>query len=845
MILRDGDKDAKAEARAHYERGLGRLGREAYKEAADSFLAAIKLDENSPDYHSALGDALHVLGQSANAVRAYTRSLELAPGNPEIHHKLGYCQFTAGEVDDALESFKRAIKHDGTVPAFHDSLGDVLREIGRRNEALSSYKEAASLDNAPATVHLKCVELLAEQDAFSEAIDHASKALAFDPNNTQYRSLFADMLFKSGDFRTAAAEYEMLHAASSLTEANAYNLEYCYLQGVVSDVADANESGIGATGVDASRSRKEVERVPVEKPAPSAAAPGRLNFVWLSLEQGMQSRAHYFQYAIDHVLHKTDLKDAIHTWGATTSLGPGNFHLPDHLDAHLSDFIAVDNMYTSGTSTVPSVMGGFTGIPHGFHALVHVRKTEPVSAKVNSFPTLFDILRERGYSIAGFHIFKETGPGFILPDFGQGHDEAIDSWPNPFPSHVNYIAPVARLENYLKTSPAAPHAICLHMFAQTTPAALEILAEHGINRQNTIFVIVGDHGHPNWDLYGKEWMSVHDLECDDMNTHVYCRFSYPGCRAQRITMACTTLDFFPTIMNLLGIPVKERPEISPLQGTNLLPYFEGRMESEDRVIRTSNRYHFQLKSRITTLRDANWRYQYMHKHNVFLHKYHRLNDVMTYARENLYRNVGNGFEGVVHIDNPRVSDLLYRFRRLRIMSDATVQRFWLENLREEMSIPEYVDRILDNLNPLSNDLVRQIELSERFDAQMTHCIEEHLNRPTDLIGEIKRMVEPDFYYNHVVPTFSETVFGKVAVWDVSEHYARYVRPILRQINACFFIDESDAYRGSVVDGLPVYGPDALLKHAVDVVLICSPPADYASTIARIRSMDLPRQPLVG
>ena len=91
---------------------------------------------------------------------------------------------------------------------------------------------------------------------------------------------------------------------------------------------------------------------------------------------------------------------------------------------------------------------------------------------------MFDILKDNGFNVAGFHIFKGTGPGFILPDLGQGWEQEMKDWPNPIPSHRNYVTPVARLKNHLQASPTKPHAIFIHIFAQAVPAVLEVLAEH-------------------------------------------------------------------------------------------------------------------------------------------------------------------------------------------------------------------------------------------------------------------------------------------------------------------------------------------------------------------------------
>ena len=588
-----------------------------------------------------------------------------------------------------------------------------------------------------------------------------------------------------------------------------------------------------------------------------------LNLVWLSLEQGMQSRSDYFQYAMDRALSKSDLKEAVHSWGPATVKGPGNFHLPDHLDDLFKDFIAFENMFTPSTATAMSLMGGFTGVPHMFHALIHTAKADveiPVTLPLEkdiTLPTIFSLLDEQGYNVSGFHIFFGSGPGFILPDFKQGCDPEIESWPHPIPSHVNYVTPAARLENHLNANPEGPHAICVHAFAQTTPAILEILTEHGINRDNTIFVVAGDHGHPNWDKYGKEWVMAHDIECDQMNTHVYCRFSYPKCRTQSVSMACTTLDFFPTIKSLMGMNKIQFPELEEMQGVNLVPFLESETPPSnltERTIHISNRYHFQLKSRISSIRDSSWRYQYMHKNHIFLNDELRLKEIANFQPETLYRSVGNGFENEVNISNPIIQGILKRFRSIRIKSDMIIQRFWLKQLRAKIYISNDVDQILNDIDPDSSDLPHQIKLSNQIDSIIAGCIEKHIKRPIDLLNELRRMVTSDFYYNHVIPNYLNTVSGRVAIWGTGDHYNKYIRPNIDRINAYCFIEEDETRRqqclGSseneaVLDGLPVFRPDALKSIDADTILICVPPEDFISTAILIRSMNIARSPTLG
>ncbi len=575
------------------------------------------------------------------------------------------------------------------------------------------------------------------------------------------------------------------------------------------------------------------------------------HLVWISLEQGMQCRSHYYEYGVDRVLWRADLEGVLHDWGATRTQGPGNFHLPDHLDPLLDDFVSFEQMYTSGTATVSSLRGGFSGAPGVLHALAHSPKTQsPTQSGATlsrQHPTIFERLAHTGYTPAGFHLFKDVSPEFVIPDFDQGWTDSLRSLPDPHDTHVNYVAPVLRLENHLREAGEGPHAICIHVFGQLVPATLEVLEAAGITRENAVIVIAGDHGHPNYDLEGRQWRGAHDFECDELNTRVYCRLSLPGVAPRKIAMPCTTLDLVPTMSRALGIEMPLPERFGPLLGRDLGDVIAGREPESERTLRIANRYHAQLRSRVVSLRSDGFRYQYMHPENVYLHDHHRLHGVRALARENLWRGAGEGIEGPVNIDNSRVAGVLREFRRERLVLDAIVQRDWLEFLCDECGVdvePQWFARI-DAIDPEAEDQLAQIEACDAIDLEIRRLAEAVMGRPADTLGELKRIVDSTFYYRHLLATHASESRGRIAVWDVDGGYDACVRPIRDQIAPRYVVMEDAARWRDTVDGLPIRSPSELSQDPVDMVVVCSPANRLRETVDKIRALDLPQPPVIG
>lgn len=143
---------------AHNNIGLIHANLGQYAEAVTWYRKSI---EKFPDYDRAyenLGDAHVKLQQLSEAISAYDRALHLNPGNGEIHHKLGLVYTLQERYADALPYLQKAAAHN---PKTSEDLGDVCVLLGRREEALAAYQVAAQVVPDPKVVNYKIAFLKA------------------------------------------------------------------------------------------------------------------------------------------------------------------------------------------------------------------------------------------------------------------------------------------------------------------------------------------------------------------------------------------------------------------------------------------------------------------------------------------------------------------------------------------------------------------------------------------------------------------------------------------------------------------------------------------------------------
>jgi tetratricopeptide (TPR) repeat protein len=254
------DTVAKNPGNAWAYQSLGKVDYDAgdYEAAIAAYRQALKLEPSLDEVDANLGAALFKQGKLQLAVEACTKALELNPRNIHAHNNLAktleglnrddeaakhyqealrvdsdYVSgrfnyaiflFHHGKLDEAEHQLRAAIELRPLVAPPHNSLATVLSRQGHIAEAESELRTALALDPRFANAWANLAELLgmefqsaADPKLLAEAEHAAGRALTLEPNNSQFRTTAARILYLAGRRPEALAQ---LRAALQLDPKN-------------------------------------------------------------------------------------------------------------------------------------------------------------------------------------------------------------------------------------------------------------------------------------------------------------------------------------------------------------------------------------------------------------------------------------------------------------------------------------------------------------------------------------------------------------------------------------------------------------------------------------------------
>ena len=113
---------------------------------------------------------------------------------------------------------------------------------------------------------------------------------------------------------------------------------------------------------------------------------------------------------------------------------------------------------------------------------------------------------------------------------------------------------------------------------------LQALEQQKIH-ENTILILFSDHGTSLGEKKGEKFYGVFAYE---YTINVFCMLKIPHSKKQTIANQCRTIDLFPTILDLAGIP---KDSTSNFQGESLIPFLENNEEKDrDVFVETGGLY---------------------------------------------------------------------------------------------------------------------------------------------------------------------------------------------------------------------------------------------------------------
>jgi tetratricopeptide (TPR) repeat protein len=159
-------------AESYFNIGLASYYLKQYREAADAYRQAIKLDPyNSADAYYALGLVYRDWNKADDEIWAYKQAIRLRPDYTSAYERLGNRYVKSKKFGEAVDVFRQlsALKPGDATPP--NSLGEAYLELGRKDEALEAFRQSIRLkpDFGRAYFNLgKCLLAMGNRDAALE-----------------------------------------------------------------------------------------------------------------------------------------------------------------------------------------------------------------------------------------------------------------------------------------------------------------------------------------------------------------------------------------------------------------------------------------------------------------------------------------------------------------------------------------------------------------------------------------------------------------------------------------------------------------------------------------------------
>jgi len=193
--------DIFAEAMRAYEDG----------KAADAKRLARKLTEAAPQFggaHYLLGLLALDAGQGKRAAESLARAIAITPGQPVLHLAMGRALEVSGDVAEAALHYRTVLAQDPNHAEGHARLGELLRRAGKRDDAIAHCRAAIAASAIHAEAMNTLGALLTEEGRAAEACEVLRRALELRPDWPAALNNFGVALRDTGKADAAATILE-------------------------------------------------------------------------------------------------------------------------------------------------------------------------------------------------------------------------------------------------------------------------------------------------------------------------------------------------------------------------------------------------------------------------------------------------------------------------------------------------------------------------------------------------------------------------------------------------------------------------------------------------------------
>ena len=202
-------KQAGAQPRSaveQFELGRALLAAQDWNTAIAAFGRAVELNPDLAVGWSAMADAMRMLGNNADADRAYLTSVRVSTRDPEL--AVAALALSDGRLAEAEPVLRARLKTNPTDIASIRMLAELAVRIERLDDAVTLLRRALTLSPSFDAARELLARTLIRQNRPAEALVEADALLAHDPANPSHAMLRASTLVRIGDQVGAVAVYE-------------------------------------------------------------------------------------------------------------------------------------------------------------------------------------------------------------------------------------------------------------------------------------------------------------------------------------------------------------------------------------------------------------------------------------------------------------------------------------------------------------------------------------------------------------------------------------------------------------------------------------------------------------
>jgi tetratricopeptide (TPR) repeat protein len=159
-------------AESYFNIGLASYYLKQYRDSADAYRQAIKLDPyNGADAYYALGLVYRDWGKADEEIQAYKQAIRLRPDYIVAYERLGSRYLKSKKFNEAVEVFRQLSTLKPGDAIAPNNLGEAYFELNKLNEALESFRQSIRLkpDFGKAYYNLgRCLLAMGNRDAALE-----------------------------------------------------------------------------------------------------------------------------------------------------------------------------------------------------------------------------------------------------------------------------------------------------------------------------------------------------------------------------------------------------------------------------------------------------------------------------------------------------------------------------------------------------------------------------------------------------------------------------------------------------------------------------------------------------